>query len=240
MDVRVLITRPSSDAERTAAKLRMRGIEVMFAPLLRIEYVAADLGGPCGALAVTSANALAAIAQHQRRTELLALPLYVVGRRTAEAARLAGFRAVVSADGDQGDLARLIRERHRDATPLLYLAGEDRAGDLAGELTATGLQVRSAVVYRAAKADGFPAEVIAAFGTGGLDGVLHFSRRSAEVYVECARRAGVLGPAVTLVHYCLSRQVSEPLAAAGAGAAQIQIAARPEEAALLDLLAWPL
>ena len=235
--MRVLVTRPEPDGERTAAKLRARGAEVLLAPLLQIEpFRDVALGnGPWVALAMTSANAVPAITQHPRRGELLALPAYVVGQRTAEAARAAGFSDVRSADGGVDDLVRLIAARHRGGTaPVLYLAGEDRAGDLAGALAPARIEVRSVVVYRAAKVTGLPAPVQTALGAGGLDGVLHFSRRSAEIYLDCARLAGVLDSALTPVHYCLSQQVAAPLAAAGAG--KVRVAARPEEAALIELV----
>jgi uroporphyrinogen-III synthase len=64
--------------------------------------------------------------------------------------------------------------------------------------------------------------------------VLHFSRRTAAIYVECAAQAGLSVPALAPVQYCLSRQVAEPLAAAGAQA--IRVAARPAEAALIELV----
>jgi uroporphyrinogen-III synthase len=63
---------------------------------------------------------------------------------------------------------------------------------------------------------------------------LHFSRRTAGIYLDCARGAGLLVRALTPSHYCLSEQVAEPLRAAGA--ARIAIAARPEEMALIDLV----
>ena len=235
--MRVLVTRPEPDGERTAAKLRARGAEVLLAPLLQIEpFRDVALGnGPWVALAMTSANAVPAITQHPRRGELLALPAYVVGQRTAEAARAAGFSDVTSADGGVDDLVHLIAARHRGGTaPLLYLAGEDRAGDLAGALAPAGIEVRSVVVYRAAKAAGLPTPVQTALHAGGLDGVLHFSRRSAEIYLDCARMAGVLDSALAPVHYCLSQQVAAPLTAAGAG--KVRVAARPEEAALIELV----
>jgi uroporphyrinogen-III synthase len=65
--------------------------------------------------------------------------------------------------------------------------------------------------------------------------VLHFSRRSAESYLACAARAGVGEAALEPVHLCLSAQVAEPLAAAGAAA--IRIAPRPDEAAIIELAA---
>ena len=217
--------------------LRARGCEVLVAPLLQVEMLAdAELGaGPWGALVMTSSNAAHAAARHPRRAELTPLPVFAVGQRTAEAARTAGFSDVTSADGDMTDLVRLIGARCRgNSAPLIYLAGADRAGDLAGELAAAGVRAATVVVYRAAATAVLPVSVQAALGAGQLDGVLHFSRRSAEVYLDCAQTAGVLDRALAPFHYCLSRQVAEPLAAAGAG--KVKIAPRPEEAALIDLV----
>jgi uroporphyrinogen-III synthase len=68
---------------------------------------------------------------------------------------------------------------------------------------------------------------------GGIDGVLHFSRRSVEGYLACGR--DLPGRALAPAHYCLSERAAEPLRAAGA--ADVQVAQRPDEAALLDLVA---
>jgi uroporphyrinogen-III synthase len=233
--MRLLVTRPEPDGERTAAELRRRGHEAMLAPLLRVETVAnADLGeGPWAAILLTSANGARAIAGHPRRAELLPLPVLAVGQASAAAARDAGFSDVTSADGDGGDLARLATARFASGSrPLLYLAGEDRARDLGGELTASGIKVRTAAVYRTVKATAFPPNVRAALEAGAVNGVLHFSRRSVESYLECAGNAP--GPALAPVHYCLSERAAEPLRAAGAAA--IRIAERPGEAGLLALV----
>jgi uroporphyrinogen-III synthase len=236
--VRLLVTRPEPDGERTAAKLRACGHDVDVVSLLRIEPVRdADIGsGPFAAVLMTSANAPSAMGSHKRLSELRALPVFVVGRRTAEAARAAGFAEVTSADGNQRDLARLVRTRFGAGgrEPLLYLAGEDRAGELAGELGAAGLLVRTALVYRAVAASEFPSGVPDALASGQLDGVLHFSRRSASSFLRCASAGGVRAPALKLRHYCLSAQVAEPIVAAGA--VRVQVASRPEEAALIELV----
>jgi len=230
--VRLLVTRPQHDGERTAARLRTRGHHVTLAPLLRIEPVDFEFPrAPLSAVVITSANAARAIARHSRREALTALTAFTVGRHTAEAARAAGFRAVECADGDQDDLAALLRARCGEhSAPLLYLAGEDRAGDLA----ASGVPLLTAVAYRAVKVERFAPDVAAALAQGALDGVLHFSRRSAQAYLDCAARVGSLERALAPVHFCLSRQVAQPLAAAGA--ATIRLAPRPDEAAMLDLV----
>jgi uroporphyrinogen-III synthase len=237
--VRLLITRPQEDSERTAAALRARGHTVVLAPLLRIEPVVADFGpGPFAAVLTTSVNAARAIAAHPRVGELRALPLYTVGSRSAEAARQVGFTLVHSADGDAADLIAIVaREHAKPGAPLLYLAGEDRSVDLAAELGRRGLRVHTAVVYRAAAAERLWPEAQRALAAGEIDGVLHYSRRSATAFLRCVDAAGLRPRALALRHFCLSVQVAEPLAETGA--ADIRIAQRPDEEALFELVGPP-
>jgi uroporphyrinogen-III synthase len=230
--MRLLVTRPEPDGARTAALLRARGHEVMLAPLLRIEHL--DFALPdkaCSAVVMTSANAARAVERHPRRGTLTTLAAFTVGRHTAEAARTAGFRTVHSADGDKDDLADFLRARIAEQSgPLLYLAGEERAGDLA----VGGAPIVTVLAYRAVKAERFAAAVAAALGQGALDGVLHFSRRTVQAYLDCATRERLHARALAPVHFCLSQQVAQPLSAAGAAA--IRIAPHPDEAAMIDLV----
>jgi uroporphyrinogen-III synthase len=231
--MRVVVTRPQADSERTAASLEALGHEVLVAPLMRIEPVAVDLAGTWSAIVITSANALQAVPATADGVKTL--PVFAVGDRSAEAARRAGFAEVSSANGDITDLVRLVATRAVGAqAPLLYLAGEDRTGDLVAQLAAHGIDAEMKVVYRIV-AEVFPPVLAAALESGDVDAVLHFSRRSAELFVEGARSSGVAGPAEDVRHLCLSSQVAEPLT----GASRIAVAARPEEAALIALLQAP-
>src|SRR5947199_4816114 len=158
--MRLLVTRPEPDATRTAQALRQRGHEVLVSPLLSVQTIDADFAGPYGAVLMSSANAARAIAVHRRSAELHRLPAYTVGSRTADAVRDAGFTNVESADGALADLIQLVATRFAgNQTPLLYLAGEDRAGDLAGELAARGVMVDTVVIYRALAAGRLPLEL---------------------------------------------------------------------------------
>ncbi len=233
--MRILVTRPEPDGERTAAKLRARGCEVMLAPLLRVETLDADLDGVWHAVAVTSVNALRAIADHPALEALLESPAYAVGGRTADAALAQGFTNVVSADGDIGDLARAMKTHLQSGMRVLYLAGEDRSGDLIGALAAAGIEVTTRTVYRTLALSAFPPDVREALVAGWIEGVLHFSRRSAETYLGCAAAAGLTEQALAPVHFCLSPQVAEPLEAAGAR--NTRPAEQPNEAALIGLIA---
>jgi uroporphyrinogen-III synthase len=235
--MRLLVTRPERDAQRTAAALSARGHQVRIAPLLKIEAIAAvDLGSPpWQAVLMTSANAARAIALHPKLAELRALPVLAAGRRTAEAARAAGFADVSSADAGAGGLARLA-SRFGAGAPLLYLAGTDRARDLAADLAPSGVAVRTVEIYRARAAKEFPPEIVAALRASDIEAVLHFSRRSCEIFLQCAERAAILVAALRPLQFCISSAAAEPLARAGAGADKIRIAAQPEEDALVALI----
>jgi uroporphyrinogen-III synthase len=237
--VLILITRPEPDGERTAQKLRARGCDVLLGPVLRIRHLEeADLGaGPWDAVAMTSANAAHAIERHSRRLEVTRLPVLTVGRRTAEAARAVGFTNMASANGNEQMLAHLIGAHVVRGNIILYLAGEDRAGDLATAVAPHGVRVETVVVYRAVAADRLPDAASAALRSGEVNGVLHFSRRSAVIYLDCAKAAGILDSALWPFHYCLSQAVAEPLVAAGAS--RVIVAQSPEENALLELVTPP-
>jgi uroporphyrinogen-III synthase len=238
--VLLLVTRPEPDGARTAARLCARGHEVRLVPLLRIEPVAdARFGaGPWSGIVFTSANGVRAVATHRRFRELAGLPAYAVGARTREAAVAAGFAQTVSAEGDVDALARLIAATTGDAgLPLIYFAGSDLAGDLAGALGRVGQAVETVIAYRAVAVDDFDADLRAAIADGEIDAVLHYSARTASAYVAAAKAAGLTESAMKIRHLCLSSQVARPLAASGAGA--VLVAAAPNEEALLALIDMP-
>jgi uroporphyrinogen-III synthase len=106
----VLVTRPSPDDASTAGALRACGLEVLCAPMLRFEAVPFQDEGDAdyGAVIVTSANALRAVAPKLGNSRLLELPLFAVGEHTAMAAREAGFGEVIVSKGDAGALRDLV------------------------------------------------------------------------------------------------------------------------------------
>jgi uroporphyrinogen-III synthase len=237
--VRLLVTRPEAEGERTAARLRARGHEVWLAPLLRIEPDA-DLTfgpGPWGGVAFTSANAVRAVAPHPRLTELTALPAYTVGARTREAAVAAGFARTVSAEGDVEDLVRLVEADADTLLPLLYFAGAERAGDLSATLAPSGRTVETVIAYRARLVSDFDADLRAAIAAGCIEAVLHYSARTAAAFIAAIEATGLEEFARSAKHFCLSAQIATPLAAAGARS--VSIAAAPNENALIDLIERP-
>jgi len=231
--MRILLTRPEPEGLRSAARLRALGHQVTHAPLMRGENLDVSITGSFAAVLMTSANAARAIVDHPRFPELSKLPVLAVGDRSAEVARAVGFSDVASAQGALDELVRLAAARFANAR-LLYLAGEDRAGDVAGELAARGIEVETAVIYRAVAVAALPAETAQARGAGRLDAVLHYSRRSAETLLRLSAEAGAVNAVLGISHYCLSGEVAVPLRQAGAR--RITIAPLPGELSLFGLL----
>jgi uroporphyrinogen-III synthase len=237
----VLVTRPLPDGETTAADLRARGFEVVAAPMLRFEPFAFkdEAEVPYGGVIVTSANAIRAVESQLANSPLVKLPLFAVGERTAAAARAAGFDKIFSADGDAAALRDLIVDtakarKLKKKSPLLYLAGEELARDLAGELRDQGFEVVTHIAYRMVPAKSLPGEVVEGFAAGRIEAVLHYSRRSARAFVEAARSGGVEISALALPQCCISAAVAEIVREAGA--TQVTVAARPDENALFEAL----
>lgn len=233
----LLLTRPIAEAERTAAALRARGHDALLAPMLEIQgRPDAEIGdGPFAALLLTSGNAARALMQHPRRKAVTTLRCFAVGRHTAQAARDAGFTDVLSADGDGGDLAQLVaREVSDPSRPLLYLAGDDRARDMAAEIAPAGLRLETVVIYRAVAATRFEASVAEALRERRIDAAMHYSRRSTRIFVDCARAGGLARAVADMRHFCLSARAAEPLSEIGA--ARISVATRRDEQAMLELI----
>lgn len=221
MTLRIAVTRATPDAEATAARIRERGHVPVVTPLLTIV--------PCGydtnvdgaqALIFTSANGVRAFPAVREAQDTLVL---AVGDATAQAANIAGFRDVRSADGDVAALQDLARAAlSPDAGKIIHIAGNDVAGDFSSALAAAGYSVERRTAYAAVPARQAPPGLFAP-----IDVVLFHSARAAEAYIsfgapQAARRTAA----------CMSARVAE--SAAKTSWARLIVAPRPREDCLLD------
>lgn len=236
----VLVTRPAPDNQRTAAALHARGYHALLSPMLCFEAVAfQDDGTACDGIVLTSANAVRALVPHPATQRFLDLPTFTVGDRTAESARQAGFRNVISAKGDAEALNDLVVSTAaagdiKKGASLCYFAGADRARDLSGDLGAHGFVVTTRTVYRMAPVRDLSPEVSAAFALGGIDAVLHYSRRTARAFLDAARTGGVEISALALPQCCISDAVAGVLREAAA--TRVIVARTPDEDAVIEVL----
>src|SRR3954452_19643165 len=236
----ILVTRPEPDNETTAAALRAKGFAVLLAPMLRFEPVAFhdDPEARYGAVIVSRANALRAIESDLGR-RLLTLPLSAVGEGPAEAARRAGFGNVAVAGGTAAALRDLIvasvrAKTLKKASTLLYLAGADLAGDVAGELGERGFTVVTHTTYRMLPVANLPQQAVDAFAANRIEAVLHYSRRSARAFLDAVRAAGVEISALAIPQCCISEQVASIVR--DVGATRVLVARSPDENGLFEAL----
>jgi len=224
---KIWITRAQPGADATAERVRAMGHEALVAPLLAvktIDDVQIDLSG-VAALAFTSANGVRAFAD---RSGDRSLKVFAVGAATAQAARAAGFRSVLSADGDVDALAEGIALRRSELKgAVLHPGAAEPAGDLAGVLEKHGVEARRLVLYETAPVQLSERE---AQTLARADAALIHSPRAAQVLAKVLRAH----PAPQMRAIGLSRAVVKPLQ-------RTPLAAKlyppmPLEAALLNLI----
>jgi len=236
----IIVTRPPRDAAPLMARLAAMGCGALQAPVIDIRFMADTPipAIPFQAVLLTSANGARALAHHSALRRLKDAVAVAVGETSAAAAREVGFGRVLVAGGDVDHLIETVKQRLRpDAGPLLYASGRETTGDIVGELEKVGFTVARPVLYEAVAAEVLPQAVIDAIAKGEADGVLIFSPRSARIWCRLGLAAGLSDALSRLPHYCLSENVKRALDESGCGAAPALVAARPEEAALLALLA---
>lgn len=231
----ILVTRPEPDASRTAARLAEMGHQALVEPVLVFEQIKNPKlpDGPFDAIAVTSANAMRAAGEAGGFGHLHSAQVFTVGARTAEAVRAAGFEKVTYSNGNAKELAKLIRERLQAGARILHLSGEHRAQEFSALLTPAHIKTTTLVLYRMRAATEFSQAATGAIAQGRVQAVMHYSPRSASLFVTLMQRAGLADKSSGLRHLCLSDAVAAPLLAAGLRA---EAARNPDENTLLSMI----
>lgn len=208
--MRVIVTRPSASARRTADKLRRLGHQPILLPVTEPvhdpEAIAAALLTPHRGLAITSAEAVRALdavdlAAHRDT------PVFAVGEATADAARQAGFRHVEAGPGTGEALARLITERQ--AQDLLYLAGDPRSPAFEAGLSAAGIRFTTVKAYAMREA-AWSEDAMAALSPLP-DALLLYSRQAARLSLSRLAPWLALQRGHPFHVLCLSAQVAEAI-----------------------------
>lgn len=232
---RMLVTRPDPDAAETAARLDSLGIEAVQCPLLIRQTLDTSLPAPEGfaAMALTSANALRALADRGDLERYRNLKIFAVGDTSAHAAaREHGFVDVVSAGGRLGDLVELLAHSGL-AGPVFHPGGKHQAGDLAKSLAAHGVMVVTARVYEMVSISALPDDILTGLQQHRFDAVLFYSRRTAETFVSLIGDSLDATARRRLSSLCLSEAVAEPLIAAHF--VRMSLADYPSEDAMMAL-----
>ena len=223
--MKLIITRPSKDAEALAMKLKALGHEPVIVPLLEIipRQGVAIPQRSYQAICLTSANGVVVYPDH------ISIPVFTVGPQSAEAAQTAGYGAVSHHGGDVEGMVSFITTTLKPLDgPLLYLSGATTSGDLEGQLTAHGFYVDRIVTYDAVATE--PHHLAGVIGNS--NGVLLYSPRSAKLWASAVERANAQSHVRNIIHFCLSTNIAKALPQSW----PTRIAATPDEFALLATL----
>ena len=104
----IITIRPEPDASRDVDWLQRYKVPAMAVPVMYAKQQPFNLPDASlfQAIIFTSRHAVAALADVFKHVSLRSLPVYAVGRKTALAARQAGFEQVTSGPGDGKGLMR--------------------------------------------------------------------------------------------------------------------------------------
>ncbi len=230
--MKILLLRAAPDAARSAAELQKRGHRPLLSPVIEIVPTGLPLpSGPFEAVIASSAQAFKFLAPEEVE-RLRDLPLLCVGSRTAAAALKSGFRAASLIAPDAKSLTPLVAAKYAAPAHFIYLAGEDRKPDLEEDLVAAQFQITVHETYSAEAAEKLAPAAVSALEYREIDAILHYSRRSAEIFLGLAAEAKL--DLEQTAHFCLSADVAAPLVEAGQP--HVIIADTPDETALFRKL----
>ncbi|KAA0913269.1 uroporphyrinogen-III synthase [Aquicoccus porphyridii] len=220
----ILLTRPAAAARRFADALRARlgEVRIVQSPLLRIEWVMADLPG--GVAIFTSPRGVEGFLRaggHAGRA------CWCVGDATAEAAAEAGF-APRSASGDAKALIAAILESG-ETGPFVHLRGKHAIADLAAILTKAGRETRAVVVYDQVTQPLGPEAQSLLQGEAPVVVPLFSPRTARQFAGECPVNRATRAP---LFIAAMSGAVRDALG--DVGASELSIAARPDGQAMVE------
>ena len=232
----VLLTRALDELNRTAARLAREGHDAVLSPVL--DMVPTGAIWPAGVIdgvIATSAHAFelfSAAPDWPLPEARRLLPLLVVGERTRDAARERGFDGPPMIGKDAKTLAREIAARFATPCRFVYLAGRDRKPDLEHSLAEIDHAIEPIEVYAAQPAESLTEAALALARKGEIGVVLHYSRRSTEVFLRLARKAGL--DLSRINHICISHDAAAPLLAAGIH--EVLIAKTPDEQSMVAIV----
>jgi len=233
----LIVTRPQADSDRLKSRLQANGHTASVVPLLmvRADDDAAIPDNPWQAVAVTSANALTALAGIGIPEKLKTVPMFAVGPASAKLAGELGFAQVRQAKGDMVALQDLMKQDLKpEAGPILYLTGKVRSGDLAGDLQSHGFRVERIELYEAVAATRFPPHAGKTIRSGNADAVVLYSARTADIWLKLVRQSKLQAEAAKLTHLCLSQAVAEKISSGLGRNVSIVVSDNPDDDSMLE------
>jgi uroporphyrinogen-III synthase len=240
----IITIRPEPDASRDVDWLRRYHVPAIAVPVMRAEQQSFDLPDtpPFQAIIFTSRHAVAAIAEiygiasidnMATLAALRSLPVYAVGRRTALAARQAGFDHVTTGPGDGNALVPLmVANLNPNAGDILWPSANIISFDIASRLANFGYSVRQITVYAMVATRHISSELPARLEACSSAAVVAMSARSMDLFSRMLHTSQFAGYRKRITLIASSKAIA---AAAGSGWADIVVAKAPRRSRVLAI-----
>ncbi len=204
----ILITRPLIDSEDLMGKLFSLGHKIIHMPTLKISTKNLESINPekYAAFIFTSANAIRSLKILKTDRNKLC---FCVGAITEKIARQQGYNNTVSAGGTVNALKNLIiNSEYLDKKKLLaYICGDNLSSDLDLELKNEGFLVEKIVNYTSKKINELNEDTNKLIRNHPPDIILVYSKRSAESFIELAKKYSLKGLMTDSRVMCISENV---------------------------------
>jgi uroporphyrinogen-III synthase len=199
----VLVTRPKEQAKDLIQSIYGLGGIPLVQPLLSIVKCNPSFDGldRPEAIIITSSQAVVMVPYASADS----IPVYCVGKKTAEQAKQAGYLYVQSAEGNVQDLIKLIRHRVKQGDKILYLRGEFITHNLVQDLRDYVCQ--EIIMYQALAIDYFSQDILDKFSEIAV--ITLFSPRSGQILKMNIDRYSLETYLLRIKLLCLSEAVLE-------------------------------
>ena len=237
----IITIRPEPDASRDVDWLRRYQVPAMAVPVMRAEQQSFDLSDtpPFQAIIFTSRQAINAIAkmtsiiETDRLAALQSLPVFAVGRRTALAARQAGFDQVLSGPGDGNALVPMVvANLTPNAGDILWPTASIISFDIASRLADFGYSVWQIPVYTMVATKPISDDLPARLAACSSAAVVAMSARSMDLFSQMLNTSQFAGYRKRIIVIASSKAI---VAAAGSGWADVIIAKAPRRSRVLAI-----
>ena len=234
----IITIRPEPDASRDVDWLCRYQVPAMSVPVMRAEQQPFDLPDtpPFQAIIFTSRHAVAAIDSIDKTATLAALrllPVYAVGRRTALAARQAGFDLVTTGPGDGNALVPfMVANLNPNAGEILWPSARIISFDIASRLADFGYSVQQMPVYAMVATRQISSDLSARLAACSSAAVVAMSARSMDLFSQTLNTSQLAGYRNRITVIASSEAIA---AAAGLGWANILVAKAPRRSRVLAI-----
>ncbi|NDE91139.1 MAG: uroporphyrinogen-III synthase [Alphaproteobacteria bacterium] len=228
----ILITRANEHAYATQKDVEARGFATLIDPMLDIEQLAnpAPISPTIAAFIITSRNALQGFKTIAQKN----IPLFIVGKETAELFKQAGF-ANIHGIAEQGSELPALIKTTIPAGNLLHITSQHAHTDFYDALLDAGYGIEQRLVYIAHAARAFQPETLKALQNKQLTGVLFYSARTAQIFSGLIAQQSLAESLRTITAYCLSDAIADALHKQQWK--HVVVAKSPTHVALIDCLA---